>query len=63
VQAAGAADLIQLAPQFGHPVTDHPAVGLDLRLAGATSVPDATALSLQVRPTTHQSCGKVFEPG
>ena len=64
--ALGGALLLDfLQPLFGalDGLTDHAAIQLDLRLAGATAHADAAALALQVRPAPHQSGGEVLQPG
>jgi hypothetical protein len=50
MQAAGAADLFQLAPKPSHPVTDHPAVSLDLGFARTAQEAKAAALPFKVSP-------------
>ncbi len=61
MQRAGAAYLLQLAAQAAHPLTDHPPIGLDLRLAGAAEKAEATALALKVGPAAHQPALLVVE--
>ena len=55
VQAAGAAHLLQILLQPHDALADQPAVGLDLRLAGAAEEAEAAALPLQMGPGPHQA--------
>ena len=61
VQAAGAPHLLQLLLQPHDAVADQPAVGLDLRLAGAAEEAEAAALPLQVGPGPHQAGALVVQ--
>ena len=54
MEAAGAGDLLQLAPEPRHAVADQAAVGLDLRLARAAQEAEAAALALEVGPAADQ---------
>jgi hypothetical protein len=49
VQPAGATHLLDLLPE-GDAVADQPAVGLDLRLAGAAAEAEAAALAAEMGP-------------
>ena len=62
VQAAGAADLLQLALQLDDAVGDQAAVELDLGLAGAAGRAGAAALALQVGPGADQAGFLIVEP-
>lgn len=61
MQPARALDLFELATQLGHAVADHPAVGLDLRFAGATEKAEAAALALEMGPAAHQPSCLIIE--
>ena len=63
MQPAGPADLLELAAKPGHAIADHPAVGFDLRLAGAAEEAETTALALEVGPRPDEPSGLVIEVG
>ena len=44
MKSSGALDLLQFAPQPGHAIADHPAVGFDLGFTRTTEETEATAL-------------------
>ena len=54
VQAAGAADVLQLLLDAGDALGDQAAVELELALAGAAQEAEAAALALEVGPGAHQ---------
>src|SRR3546814_2554278 len=61
MQPARALDLIEFAPQPRHAIADQPAVGFDLRFAGAAEKAEAAALAFEVGPTPHQPPGLIIE--
>src|SRR3546814_10863300 len=61
MQPARSLDLIEYAPQPRHAIADHPAVGFDLRFAGAAEKAEAAALAFEVGPTPHQPPGLILE--
>ena len=63
MQAAGAPDLLQILLQADDAVGDQAAVGLDLRLAGATQEAEAAALPFKVGPGPHQAAALVVQMG
>src|SRR5438045_4207111 len=61
MQRARSLHLLELTPDLGHAVADHPAVGLDLGFARTSKEAEAAALPLQVGPAADQATGLVFE--
>ena len=53
--------LIEFAPDLGHAVPDQPAVGLDLRVAGAAEEAESAALPFEVGPAADQATGLIVE--
>ena len=45
----------KILPQFCHAITDHPAIGLNLRFTGTAKKTETTPLPLQVGPAADQS--------
>src|SRR3546814_14752701 len=63
MQPARALDLIEFAPQPRHAIADQPAVGFDLRFAGAAEKAEAAAPAFEVGPTPDLPHGLIIEMG
>ena len=61
MQAAGAADRIELLAQPGHPVTDQAPVSLDLGFARPAEKTKAAALTFKVGPAANQPPGLIVQ--
>ena len=61
MEAAGAADRIELAAQARHAIADQPAIRLDLGLARAAEKAETAPLALEVGPAADQPAGLVIE--
>ena len=63
MQTTGLAHLFELAPQPGHALPDHAAVGLNLGFSWAAQEAEAAALAFQVGPAAHEPALLVIEMG